>query len=258
MNPMTQLHDLLPVLPELALGCGAMLMLLVGVSIHQSDRSAGIVNAWCIAVLVLTAVLVTLIPPGRAAMFGGSFVVDDFARYLKLLAMIGSAGALMLSLDYLTTDKQQKFEYGVLFLLSTLGMMMLISANDLIALYLGLELMSLPLYVVAASNRDSVRSTEAGLKYFVLGALSSGMLLYGASLIYGFTGTVNFVGIAQAAGQGGIGLTFGLVFLFAGFCFKVSAVPFHMWTPDVYEGAPTPVTAFFSSAPKIAAMAIFA
>ncbi len=136
-------------------------------------------------------------------------------------------------------------------------MLMLISAADLIALYLGLEMMSLALYVVAASDRDNLRSTEAGLKYFVLGALSSGMLLYGASLIYGFTGTVNFAGIAQAAGQGGIGLTFGLVFLFAGFCFKVSAVPFHMWTPDVYEGAPTPVTAFFSSAPKIAAMAIF-
>src|SRR5450755_3319803 len=259
MNPMTQLHDLLPVLPELALGCGAMLMLLVGVSIHQSDRSAGIVNAWCIAVLVLTAVLVTLIPPGRVAMFGGSFVVDDFARYLKLLAIIGSGGALVLSLDYLTTDKQQKFEYGVLFLLSTLGMLMLISAGDLIALYLGLELMSLPLYVVAASNRDSVRSTEAGLKYFVLGALSSGMLLYGASLIYGFTGTVGFAGIAKATANGAnLGLIFGLVFLFAGFCFKISAVPFHMWTPDVYEGAPTPVTAFFAAAPKIAAMAIFA
>jgi NADH-quinone oxidoreductase subunit N len=258
MNPMTQLHDLLPILPELVLGCGAMLMLLVGVSIHQSDRSAGIVNAWCIAVLVLTAVFVTLIPAGRTVMFNGSFVVDDFARYLKLLAIIGSAGALILSLDYLKTDKQQKFEYGVLFLLSTLGMMMLISANDLIALYLGLELMSLPLYVVAASNRDSVRSTEAGLKYFVLGALSSGMLLYGASLIYGFTGTVNFAGIAKATSSGaGIGLIFGLVFLFAGFCFKISAVPFHMWTPDVYEGAPTPVTAFFAAAPKVAGIAIF-
>ncbi len=139
-------------------------------------------------------------------------------------------------------------------------MMMLISAADLIALYLGLELMSLPLYVVAASHRDSLRSTEAGLKYFVLGALSSGMLLYGASLIYGFTGTVSFAGIAHAAGQGGpagIGLIFGIVFLFAGFCFKVSAVPFHMWTPDVYEGAPTPVTAFFAAAPKVAGIAMF-
>ncbi len=129
-------------------------------------------------------------------------------------------------------------------------MLMLISAADLIALYLGLELMSLALYVVAAIDRDSVRSTEAGLKYFVLGALSSGMLLYGASLVYGFTGTVSFAGIAKAAREPGIGLVFGLVFLFAGFCFKVSAVPFHMWTPDVYEGAPTPITAFFAAAPE--------
>jgi NADH-quinone oxidoreductase subunit N len=142
-------------------------------------------------------------------------------------------------------------------MLSTAGMMMLISAADLIALYLGLELMSLALYVVAAIDRTSVRSTEAGLKYFVLGALSSGMLLYGASLVYGFTGTVSFAGIANAAGQGGIGLVFGLVFLFAGFCFKVSAVPFHMWTPDVYEGAPTPITAFFAAAPKVAGIAMF-
>jgi NADH-quinone oxidoreductase subunit N len=136
-------------------------------------------------------------------------------------------------------------------------MMMLISAADLIALYLGLELMSLALYVVAAIDRDSVRSTEAGLKYFVLGALSSGMLLYGASLIYGFTGTVSFAGIAKAANHASIGLVFGLVFLFAGFCFKISAVPFHMWTPDVYEGAPTPITAFFAAAPKVAGIAIF-
>ncbi|MFZ1068717.1 MAG: NADH-quinone oxidoreductase subunit NuoN, partial [Pseudolabrys sp.] len=153
----------------------------------------------------------------------------------------------------------QKFEYGALFLLATLGMLMLISASDLIALYLGLELMSLPLYVIAASNRENLKSTEAGLKYFVLGALSSGMLLYGASLIYGFTGTVNFAGIAKATQNGaGLGLIFGLVFLFVGFCFKISAVPFHMWTPDVYEGSPTPVTAFFAAAPKVAGIAIFA
>jgi NADH-quinone oxidoreductase subunit N len=258
MNQITSFQTLMPVLPELALGCGAMVMLMVGVGIHQSARSAAIVNAWCIGVLVLTGALIVAIPAGRYSMFGGSFVVDDYARFLKLLAIIGSAGALTLSLDYLSVDRQQKFEYGVLFLLSALGMMMLISAGDLIALYLGLELMSLPLYVVAASNRDSVRSTEAGLKYFVLGALSSGMLLYGASLIYGFTGTVSFPGIAKATADGAnIGLIFGLVFLFAGFCFKISAVPFHMWTPDVYEGAPTPVTAFFASAPKVAGIAIF-
>src|SRR5205085_57278 len=159
--------------------------------------------------------------------------------------------------DYQAAERQEKFEFAILILLSTTGMLLLISAADLIALYLGLELMSLALYVLAAVNRDSVRSTEAGLKYFVLGALSSGMLLYGASLVYGFTGTVNFAGIAKAAGQGGIGLVFGLVFLFAGFCFKVSAVPFHMWTPDVYEGAPTPITAFFAAAPKVAGIAMF-
>ncbi len=258
MNPLPQLVGYLPLLPEIVLAFGAMLMLMVGVGVIQSERSASIVNGFCIGVLALVALAVVLVPTGRHVLFGGSFVVDDYARFLKLLTLSGSAGALMLSLNWLTVEKQQKFEYGVLFLLATLGMMMLISAADLIALYLGLELMSLPLYVVAASNRDNVRSTEAGLKYFVLGALSSGMLLYGASLIYGFTGTISFTGIAKATAQGAsIGLIFGLVFLFVGFCFKISAVPFHMWTPDVYEGAPTPVTAFFAAAPKVAGIAIF-
>jgi NADH-quinone oxidoreductase subunit N len=258
MNQSMQWQALLPILPEAVLAGGAMLMLMVGVGAHQSERSARIVNGFCVAVLALSALVVLMLPPGRSELFGGSFVVDDYARFLKLLALAGSGGALLLSLDWLTLEKQQKFEYGVLFLLSTLGMLLLISANDLIALYLGLEMMSLPLYVVAASNRDNVRSTEAGLKYFVLGALSSGMLLYGASLIYGFTGTVNFAGIAKATGQGAnLGLIFGLVFMFVGFCFKISAVPFHMWTPDVYEGAPTPVTAFFAAAPKVAGIAIF-
>ncbi len=196
-------------------------------------------------------------PAARSTTFGGSFIVDPFARFLKLLALTGSAGAILMSFDYLALEKQQSFEYPILILLSTTGMLMLISAADLIALYLGLELMSLALYVVAAINRDSARSSEAGLKYFILGALSSGMLLYGASLVYGFTGTVSFAGIAKAASPGSIGLVFGLVFLFAGFCFKVSAVPFHMWTPDVYEGAPTPITAFFAAAPKVAGIAMF-
>ena len=196
-------------------------------------------------------------PGGRVETFGGSFVLDDFARFLKLLTLLGSAVTLILSIEFLQDSSRRMFEFAVLVLLSTVGMMILISAGDLIALYLGLELMSLALYVVAASHRDNAKSTEAGLKYFVLGALSSGMLLYGASLIYGFTGTVSFAGIATAAKSGNIGLMFGLVFLLAGLCFKVSAVPFHMWTPDVYEGAPTPVTAFFASAPKVAAMAVF-
>ena len=258
MNQLTQISDLRPMLPEIVMACGAMVMLMVGVGIYQSERSARIVNGFCLAVLALTGLIVAMQPPGRTVMFYGSFMVDAYARFLKLLAIIGSGGALMLSLNWLSAEKQQRFEYGVLFLLSTLGMMMLISAVDLIALYLGLELMSLPLYVVAASHRDNVKSTEAGLKYFVLGALSSGMLLYGASLIYGFTGTVAFTGIAKATTLGAsLGLIFGLVFLFVGFCFKISAVPFHMWTPDVYEGAPTPVAAFFAAAPKVAGIAVF-
>jgi len=256
MNQLSALHDLVPILPELVLACGAMLMLMFGAFI--GERSAAMVNGWCVVVLVLAGIALVWLPAGPHTMFGGSFLIDDYARFLKMLTLVGSAGALLLSLDYLTLERQQKFEYGALFLLATLGMLMLISASDLIALYLGLELMSLPLYVIAASNRGNLRSTEAGLKYFVLGALSSGMLLYGASLIYGFTGTVNFAGIAKATQAGaGVGLIFGLVFLFVGFCFKISAVPFHMWTPDVYEGAPTPVTAFFAAAPKVAGIAIF-
>jgi NADH-quinone oxidoreductase subunit N len=227
---------ILPVLPEIVLGLGAMALLMVGV--FRGAASVRVVDFAAIALLAIAGVVLLALPGGRLVSFGGSFVVDDFARFLKILALIGSAAAIAMSLDYERREHQQRVEYSVLVLLSTLGMLMLISANDLIALYLGLELMSLPLYVIAASHRDSLRSTEAGLKYFVLGALSSGMLLYGASLIYGFTGTVSFQGIAHAAAQGGVGLIFGLVFLFAGFCFKVAAVPFHMWTPDVYEGAP--------------------
>jgi NADH-quinone oxidoreductase subunit N len=247
------LSTMLPVLPELILVVGAMALLMVGA---YRDRSTPVVNLASVMLLAAAAFVVAVLP--NATAFGGSFVLDDFGRFLKILAFIGSAVAIVMSLDHQAAEGQGLFEYSILILLSAVGMGMLISATDLIALYLGLELMSLALYVVAASNRDSIRSTEAGLKYFVLGALSSGMLLYGCSLIYGFTGNVSFAGIAKASSQGSIGLTFGLVFLFAGFCFKVSAVPFHMWTPDVYEGAPTPITAFFAAAPKIAGMAMFA
>ena len=255
MNAATQLPYLVPLLPEFVLGIGAMALLLAGV--YRPATLGRFVDAAAIVLLAIAGVIVALLPSGRLITFGGSFIVDEFARFMKILALFGSAAAIAMSVDYAKHEAQQRFEYSVLILLSTLGMLMLISAADLIALYLGLELMSLPLYVVAASHRNSLRSTEAGLKYFVLGALSSGMLLYGASLTYGFTGTVSFAGIAHAAAQGGIGLIFGIVFLFAGFCFKVSAVPFHMWTPDVYEGAPTPVTAFFAAAPKVAGMAMF-
>ena len=248
-----EITALLSIGPEIVLTVGAMALLMLGA--YRGERALPIINGAAILLLVLSTLLVAAIPAGRNVAFRGSVVIDDFARFFKILAFAGSAVTIVMSLDYLAAEKQQKFEYAILILLATVGMGMMISAADLIALYLGVELMSLSLYVVAASNRDSVRSTEAGLKYFVLGALSSGMLLYGCSLIYGFTGTVSFAGIAKASS--GIGLIFGLVFLFAGLCFKVSAVPFHMWTPDVYEGAPTPVTAFFAAAPKIAAIAIF-
>jgi NADH-quinone oxidoreductase subunit N len=255
MNFQSAGYQLLPVLPELVLAAGAMVLLMLGA--YRGQDTTRTVTWLSIALLVVTAVLELMLPAGKLTTFGGSFIVDDFARFLKVLALIGSAATLILSAEFLSNPSSRIFEYAILVLLSTLGMMVLISAGDLIMLYLGLELMSLSLYVVAASNRDNAKSTEAGLKYFVLGALSSGMLLYGASLIYGFTGTVGFAGIAATAKTGSAGIVFGLVFLLAGLCFKVSAVPFHMWTPDVYEGAPTPVTAFFASAPKVAALAVF-
>jgi NADH-quinone oxidoreductase subunit N len=248
-------YQLLPVMPEIVLAIGAMVLLMLGA--YRGQGTTALVTGLAVCLLVVVGILEWTLPAGKLVTFGGSFIVDDFARVLKIVALIGSIATLILSIEFLSDPSRRIFEYSILVLLSTLGMMVLISAGDLIVLYLGLELMSLALYVVAASNRDNAKSTEAGLKYFVLGALSSGMLLYGASLIYGFTGTVSFAGIAAAAKTGSVGLVFGIVFLLAGLCFKVSAVPFHMWTPDVYEGAPTPVTAFFASAPKVAAMAVF-
>jgi len=248
-------YQLQPVLPELVLAVGAMALLMLGA--FRGQGATRLVTGLAVLLLIVTGILELMLPAGRLTTFGGSFIVDDFARFLKILALIGSVATLLLSTEFLADPSRRFFEYAVLVLLSTLGMMVLISAGDLISLYLGLELMSLALYVVAASNRDNAKSTEAGLKYFVLGALSSGMLLYGASLIYGFSDSVTFAGLAAAIKTGGVGVDFGLVFLLAGLCFKVSAVPFHMWTPDVYEGAPTPVTAFFASAPKVAALAVF-
>ncbi len=256
MNTLPTMNQLMPMMPELVLAIGAMVLLMIGV---VAEKSTG---RWSIALstLLLFAVAVHRLhgAAGRHVLFDGSFVVDEFARFLKVLALLGAGGFDAAGARFPQgRDGSRNSNTAPLVVLSTLGMCVLISAADLIALYLGLELMSLALYVIAASDRDNVRSTEAGLKYFVLGALSSGMLLYGASLVYGFTGTVSFAGIAKAVGEGGIGLIFGLVFLFVGFCFKISAVPFHMWTPDVYEGAPTPVTAFFASATKVAAIAMF-
>jgi NADH-quinone oxidoreductase subunit N len=242
-------------LAEVTLATGAMALLMLGVFMR---RERGELVLWLAVLLLAVAGVFVAMGTGSETLFNDSFIVDPFARMLKLLTLTGAAVALFMSVDYWRAAGGMKFEFPVLVLLATTGMLMMISANDLIALYVGLELQSLSLYVVAAFRRDSARSAEAGLKYFVLGALSSGMLLYGASLVYGFTGSTQFVTIAAAVQPSGanLGLIFGLVFLMAGFAFKISAVPFHMWTPDVYEGAPTPVTAFFAAAPKLAAMAL--
>jgi NADH-quinone oxidoreductase subunit N len=252
-------HDYALAAPEIVLAVWAMVLLMVGV--FQGDRSTRLVAWLAVAGMAFAFLLVYAQEvPERAVTFAGGFVVDGFARFAKLLILIASALALAMSLPYIRHTRMERFEYPVLFLLATVGMLMMVSANDLISLYMGLEVQSLALYVIAAFNRDSARSTEAGLKYFVLGALSSGMLLYGCSLIYGFTGSTNFDLIADSLSDGrraSVGLLAGIVFLSAGLAFKVSAVPFHMWTPDVYEGAPTSVTAFFAAAPKVAAMALF-
>ncbi len=248
------LPDLIPLIPELLLAVGAMALLMFGV--FTGERSAPSITGISVGLLA-GAALILFLGEGTQLVFDRAFIVDGFARFMKIATLIGSAFAIAMSVGFARAERFERFEYPILIVIATLGMMMMISANDLISLYLGLELQSLSLYVIAAIHRDSVRSTEAGLKYFVLGALSSGMLLYGASLVYGFTGHTGFEGIATAlAAERSTGLIIGLVFVLAGIAFKISAVPFHMWTPDVYEGAPTPVTAFFAAAPKLAAMAM--
>jgi len=256
--PLVPLPDFLPALPEMLLASAAMALLLVGV--FRGEGSARLVSWLSVAVLIAVLVVTGLIGGERQVGFYGMFVTDAFAVFMKALVLVGSAVSIIMALRYNEEHAIARFEFPVLILLATTGMMVMISANDLITLYLGLELQSLALYVVASFDRDSVRSTEAGLKYFVLGALASGMLLYGASLIYGFAGTTSFAALSQlldGAVKPSNGLIIGLVLVAVGLAFKVSAVPFHMWTPDVYEGAPTPVTAFFSVAPKIAALALF-
>jgi len=244
-------------LPELALAISGLAILGIGVLPKRNTHFACAMAT--VGAFLLTAILVLGTAEGSA--FGGQVVADAFSRFAKMLILIGAAAGVILSLDFNRREGLDRFEYPVLLLFATLGMMVMVSANDLIALYIGLELLSLSLYVVAAFDRYDERSAEAGLKYFVLGALASGLLLYGSSLVYGFTGTTNFDRIAHALSspaEASAGLIVGLVFVMAGLAFKVSAVPFHMWTPDVYEGAPTPVTAFFAAAPKVAAIALFA
>jgi NADH-quinone oxidoreductase subunit N len=251
--------DLTIILPELVLAIYAMLAL-VGAVYTGKDALAGPILWLTAAVFTGVALWIGMMPDGTQIAFGGMFVDDGFARFSKMVILISAAAILLMSKDYMLKRDILRFEYPLLITLAAVGMMMMVSAGDLMALYMGLELQSLSLYVVASLRRDSATSTEAGLKYFVLGALSSGLLLYGASLVYGFAGTTLFSGIIETATDGNIsiGLLFGLVFLLAGLAFKVSAAPFHMWTPDVYEGSPTPVTAFFATAPKVAAMALFA
>ncbi|MGE0053679.1 MAG: NADH-quinone oxidoreductase subunit NuoN [Hyphomicrobium sp.] len=254
------LSSLAPVYPELMVALGAIVLLMLGAFMPDKDAAGRTIGWLALAVLVAAFVLVLNQTGSKEVLFDGAFVKDGATRFLKLLVIVGSGFALLLTFNDFARAKILFFEYPVLVLIATLGMLMMVSANDLIALYLGLELQSLALYVVAAFKRDDVRSSEAGLKYFVLGALSSGMLLYGASLLYGITGSTGYAEIATAAQADGmaqnVGLIAGLVFVLVGLAFKVSAVPFHMWTPDVYQGAPTPVTAFFAAAPKVAAMAL--
>lgn len=245
--------------PELVLAVGAMAFLIYGV--FRGDKAAGQISIASVVLLVIAALLVVFSPGGAqdASLFGGAFQIDAFAKFCKVLIFGAAAFAILMSDRYLAGEKLGRFEYPVLIVLAAFGMSLMVSATDLISLYMGIETQSLALYILAAFNRDSRRSTEAGLKYFVLGALSSGLLLYGASLVYGFTGSTTFEGIARvaASAEQNTGLVIGLVFMISGLAFKVSAAPFHMWTPDVYEGAPTPVTAFFAAAPKLAAMALF-
>ncbi|CAA7625837.1 NADH-quinone oxidoreductase subunit NuoN [Magnetospirillum sp. UT-4] len=258
---MSETFDLIPVLPELFLVLAAMALLMAGV--FRKDEGFGSTTSLAIMAMVAAAVLVWAVGGDeRQTTFGGMFVMDSFAVFAKLMVLVGSALTAAMSVSFLEREKLGRFEYPILILFATVGMMMMISANDFIALYLGLELQSLSLYVLAAYNRDSVRATEAGLKYFVLGSLASGMLLYGVSLVYGFSGSTSFEVLPRIFGGDHpaaphLGFIAGLVFIIAGLAFKISAVPFHMWTPDVYEGAPTPVTSFFAVAPKIAALVLF-
>jgi len=245
--------------PEIFVAVASMVLLMIGV--FRGEGSARLVAWLSVFVLAIAAVLTAWISPAETKYeFANMFVSSSFTTFLKVGILLAAAVGIIMSVGYNKREDIDRFEYPVLIVLAALGMMVMVSSNDLLSLYIGLELQSLSLYVVAAIRRDSVKSSEAGLKYFVLGALASGMLLYGASMVYGFSGSTNFANIAAFLGDGpkpSVGLIVGLVFVIVGLAFKISAVPFHMWTPDVYEGAPTPVTAFFAAAPKLAAMGLF-
>jgi NADH-quinone oxidoreductase subunit N len=252
------LTDILPALPEMLLATLALVLVLVAAYGGEGASNARRVTRIALGGIVLALALIWSGTTGDETAFGGMFRADSFADYMKILVLLGTFGALYMSITPLAKDDINKPEFALLVMLALVGMMLMISANDLMSLYMAVELQSLPLYVVAAMRTNSLRSSEAGLKYFLLGALSSGMLLYGASLVYGFAGTTSFSGIAAAVSADQLPAVFivGMVFMVSGIAFKISAAPFHMWTPDVYQGSPSPVTALFAIAPKVAAMAL--
>ena len=252
-------YHAIPALPEIILAVLGLLILLYGVI--TDGRGTNKVTLITVAAFAVTALVISGMPSTPRLGFFGSYVHDSFGQFMKLLVLLGGASCLAMTLSYNTQEKLNRFEFPVLILFSVLGMMFLISAGDLMLTYVGIELMSLPVYVLVSMRRDFVKSSEAGIKYFVLGALASGLILYGISMIYGFSGTVNFARLADTlALQDGISiaLAFGMIMLLCGIAFKLSAVPFHMWTPDVYEGAPTSVTAFMAIVPKVAVLALLA
>ena len=243
------------ILPEIFISLAIMFLLILGVF---KKNSSNIIHYLSIVCLLITGILIINNPSGtQVTLFSGSFIIDDLSSFMKILTILGGASILLMSKKFLKISKIFLIEYPILILSSILGMLVMISSNDLMVFYIGLELQSLALYVLASFNRDQLKSSESGLKYFVLSALSSGLLLYGCSLIYGFSGSTNFDIISNTVNSNHYGLTFGIVFILVGLSFKISAVPFHMWAPDVYEGSPTPVTLFFSVVPKIAALTVF-
>jgi len=245
--------------PELLLASQTIVVVIMSLLV-KGEKQADVMRWIAIAMLVAFALVGFVLGRPQGVAFNGLLKVDDFGHYAKLIIGLTAALALVFTKSYFKAEKLDRFEFSILMIYAVLGMSIMVSANNLLALYIGLELQALSLYIMAAFNRDSLRSSEAGLKYFVLGALSSGLLLYGTSLIYGFTGHLDFTSIASVIETGGLntGLVGGMVFMMCGLAFKISAAPFHMWTPDVYEGAPTPITGFFASAPKFAAMALIA
>ena len=249
------MNDLNTILPEIFISLSIMFLLILGV---YKKNSSSLIHYLSIGFLLITGILILNNSLNtNLTLFNGSFIIDDLSSFMKILTILGGAVVLLISKKYLKLFKIFLIEYPILILCSILGMMVMISSNDLMVFYVGLELQSLALYVLSSFNRDQLKSSESGLKYFVLSALSSGLLLYGCSLIYGFSGSTNFNVIADSMNSTQYGLTFGIVFILVGLAFKISAVPFHMWAPDVYEGSPTSVTLFFSIVPKVAALTVF-